>query len=167
VTGLTQVRLKRLLHYDPETGVFTWLRGQPGLRGCEAGGLWRGHNQTYWVIGIDGRQYRAHRLAFFYMTGRWPDPEADHDDADTLNNRWANLREATKSQNGQNKGRMPGNTSGFKGVTFVAWRGVYQAQIRIAPGKRLWLGYFKTAEAAHAAYVAAAQEHHREFARVA
>jgi hypothetical protein len=162
---LTQERLKELLHYDPETGVFTWLKSR-GVRkaGSVADGQHRpAGRQTYVRIGIDCNRYDAHRLAFLYMTGRWPNPEVDHIDLDGTNNRWSNLREATTSQNGANRGKHRDNKSGFKGVYADGnkWLACIMVNYRA-----IRLGLFSTKEEAALAYNEAAKKHHSEFARL-
>ena len=160
--NLTAQRLRELLHYDPETGVFTYRvkRGicQPGdVAGSE---MKRGNHG----MGIDYRRYSSHRLAWLYMTGEWPDKEIDHRDGDPLNNRWENLRLATSAQNKQNQRNPKGNnTSGFLGVFLHGhakdgspkWR----ARIQL-DGKGTHLGLFDTPERAHAAYVEAKRRLH-------
>lgn len=156
---LTQARLKELLHYDPETGIFTRKSGFGGRKkGTEAGTLSKG----YVNICVDGRGYTAGKLAFLYMTGSLPRSLVDHKDLNRQNNAWENLREATQSQNGWNSPRSKNNTTGFKGV----WRkrDKFAAEI-MSNRKRVRLGSFATAEEAHAAYCAAANELHGEFAR--
>jgi hypothetical protein len=99
------------------------------------------------------------------MEGRWPEPETDHDNRDGLDNRWKNLREATKSQNAANRKVATTNKSGLKGVIAKTRYGVtkYEALIRL-DGKRKHLGRFSTPQEAHAAYVAAAEVYHGKFA---
>ena len=150
--ALTQAALKERLHYDPLTGLFQWLgreaggnRIDPSIAGTESNG--------YWVIGIGGRSYRAHRLAFLYVTGQWPGPCVDHIDGDRLNNKWVNLRDATVHVNVQNQRRANvRNSTGLLGVTFR--RKHFNAQISV-DGKTLWLGKFDTKEEAHDCYVTA------------
>lgn len=109
---LTQERLKELLYYHPRTGVWLWRVSRGGVSAhSEAGTLVKG----YVHIRIDGRTYKAHRLAFLYMTGIMP-IMVDHRDTDTANNSWENLRECTRSQNNCNRGPNPGSKSGVKGV---------------------------------------------------
>jgi hypothetical protein len=149
-TSLTAERLREVLHYEPETGVFTWrLR-----RGCRAKGSIAGatHHSGYWRIRVDEVLYNAHRLAWLYMTGEWPAEELDHINRDNADNRWANLREATRSQNGANTIRP--NPSGFRGVKKI--RGRWRATIMVQK-RGIFLGYYSTPEEAHAAYTNAAR----------
>lgn len=159
---LTQERLKELLHYDPETGEFTWLRGK---RAGKKTGL-RSPKSQYCRIHILSEPQFVHRLAWLYMTGKWPDHFIDHIDTNKFNNRWSNLRRATKAQNTNNRGLSKRNTSGFKGATFDKRRRLWLAQI-VCQSRHYHLGRFRTAEEAHAAYVAKAKEFHGEFARTA
>ena len=94
---ITQARLKELLRYDPETGVFTWRATGKGRRLNRQAGTVQATG--YLTITIDWRIHLAHRLAFLYVVGDWPPNEIDHIDGDQSNNRWCNLRPATRSQN--------------------------------------------------------------------
>lgn len=94
---LTQARLKELLHYDPETGV--WTRLVATSNSIRIGDVAGGVNHGYVRISVDGRKYSAHRLAFLYQTGAWPSAEVDHWNLDKADNSWGNLRGATRSQN--------------------------------------------------------------------
>jgi hypothetical protein len=159
---LSQERLKELLHYDPDTGEFRWLvqnksNRRTDIAGCRA-------QSEHWCINIKGRSYRAHQLAWLYMTGEWGRPLIDHRDGNPLNNRWDNLRLASHANNAANRGRLRTNRSGFKGVCFDRRRGKWLAQIT-KDGRRYCIGRFATAEQAHAAYVAKAHELFGEFAR--
>src|SRR5262249_32141337 len=110
---ITQERLKEVLFYSPKTGTFIWRvtlnpRGKAGsVAGCKDG--------AYWAIRIDRTLYDAHRLAWLYMTGEWPEG-IDHRDKDGINNRWKNLREADQSQNGANSRLRVNSATGYKGV---------------------------------------------------
>lgn len=154
---LTVERLRELLHYDPETGVFTnrVTRGK-ALKGMVAGGS---NLRGYWAICIDFRKYPAHILAWFYTHGVWPRVQLDHRDTNGMNNRIENLREATGGQNLQNKRRAHKNNKlGILGVRLHV-KGRYQARIRVSNRERS-IGYFDTAAEAHAAYVKAKRELH-------
>ena len=162
---LTAARLRELLSYDPDTGVFRWRVSRPGTRGIGSiAGASDG--QGYHQIGIDGRIYRDHRLAWLYMTGEWPADDVDHINRDRGDCRFANLREATRSQNNANAKRPSDNTSGYKGVSFDKRRGRWHAYISHG-GRRKNLGMFDTAVAAYEARLAAAARLHGEFARAA
>lgn len=162
---LTQERLRELLSYDPETGIFTRLVSRPGpnghvgaIAGCDNG-------QGYIRIYVDGRAYKAHRLAWFYVHGEWV-KEIDHRNRNRADNHLKNLRPATRGQNRGNSGIYRNNTSGMTGVSFHAPTKKWKAQIQ-KDGRKKGLGYFFTAEDAHAAYLAAANAEFGEFARVA
>jgi hypothetical protein len=160
---VTPERLRELLAYDPGTGVFTRLvsTSSRANAGRVAGSLnGKGHRQTR----IDGRNYQDHRRAWLYVHGAWPVADLDHINMDRADNRITNLRVATKSQNQANRPAQANNTSGFKGVTWNKRRGNWMAQIA-GGGKNKYLGYFDTAEAAHAEYCAAARKYHGDFAR--
>jgi hypothetical protein len=158
---LTQARLKELLRYDPETGVFTWLitRSRRARRGSVAGSL---HVSGYIHIIVDGCAYKAHRLAWLYVHGVWPD-EIDHINCIKDDNAFSNLREVSRLQNMKNIRRFTTNKSGFKGVGFHG--GKWRARIT-CDRKPMFLGHFDTPEMAFAAYCAAARRVHGEFARV-
>lgn len=164
--ALTVERLRELLSYDPETGIFRWkiatsIRVRAGAR---AGSINR--NLNYRIIGIDGGNYYEHRLAILYVTGAWPKSLVDHRDGDGQNNCWVNLREATKSNNAANAGKPSKNTtSKLKGVSWHAGAKKWQAHIRV-DGKNIYLGIFADEAAAHGAYCAAAIKNFGEFARV-
>lgn len=156
--------------YDPESGEFRW-RGTLSGRGRNAkvaAGVLAGCLDTrgYRIIGLDGKLYRAARLAWLYMTGEWPAARVDHEDLSHANDRWNNLRLATPSQNAANAGVWKSNTSGFKGVSLERRTGRWVAQIS-CDRRHIYLGSFDAPEEAHAAYVAAAKKHFGEFSRAA
>lgn len=164
---LTQQYLKQLLEYDPDTGIFRWRKAGRGIVRPER---IAGHKNVfgYVIIGIDRETYPAHRLAWVYMNGEWPS-NLDHINGNKVDNRIANLRQATKRQNAANVGRRVDNTSGFKGVSFIkrlkGTRNPWLATMAVN-GKSTYLGYFETKEAAAEAYMKAAKEHFGEFARI-
>lgn len=157
---LTAERLREILSYDPLSGEFRWLVGKSNWIGGVAGALERG----YVNIRVDGVMYRAHRLAFLYMTDEWPDLGVDHIDCVKNNNRWANLREANQSSNRANSRRSKINTSGFKGVSWFGRTRKWRAQIGVN-SQNVHLGYFDDPQEAHAAYAAASLRYFGEFAR--
>ena len=156
MTELTAGRLRELLDYCPDTGVFTWkIRISNVKVGDVAGCL---EKDGYLRIQIDSRLHFTHRLAWFYVTGEWPPDQIDHINGIRDDNRIANLRAATRSENGQNR-RKPqaNNTTGYLGVT--RHRGKFLAKIRL-DGKRKHLGLFTTPEEAHVAYLEAKRRLH-------
>lgn len=168
---LTAELVRQLLDYDPATGVFIWKErsGQAGIDGGfnrkYAGTIAGRSSGVYDSIAVYGVRYYSHRLVWLYMTGEWPKEQIDHINLNKKDNRFDNLREATPTQNGANMSAHKRNSLGLKGVTLYR-TGKYFAQIR-ANGKCIYLGYFDTAEEAHAAYVEAAKKYHGEFARAA
>lgn len=147
-------RLRALLAYDPETGIFTWLvnRGPNQTAGKPAGSP---DEDGYLRIGIDRRRYRSHRLAWFYVHGEWPAMEIDHWDTDRTNNRIGNLRQATRTMNQENIRRSPAKKSNLPmGVVKLANEKNFRAQISVQ-GKKRALGFFPTPDEAHAAYLTA------------
>ena len=161
--------LRRVYDYDSGTGVFLWLRRPsedfPSLR------IWRGWNTRFAgrradSLRVDG--YRAlslkhggaqhlilaHRLAWAFYHGQWPDAVIDHRDQDRGNNRIANLRAATRSQNGQNTFRKP-----TRGVWWDATRRQFEAYVMV-DRKKIHLGRYFTQAEARAAYEAGRARHH-------
>ena len=153
---LTVERLRQVLDYDPETGAFTW-KGN----GRNAGGL---SARGYILICIDRRRYYAHRLAWLHVKGEWPADFLDHEDLDKANNRFANLRSCSKSQNHANRRRLSNNTSRFKGVCWNGQASKWKAAITINH-KHHHLGHFDCPVAAHLAYSVAADKTFGEFGR--
>lgn len=161
---LTHARLLALVAYDPNTGHFASISKRGGVRR----GRPLGHTEAngYRRICIDGKRYLAHRLAWFFVHGRWPAEMIDHQNLQRDDNRLSNLREATISQNQRNQPARA-SISGLKGAHWNATRNYWQSYIKANGGRSVFLGRFETAEEAHAAYVAAATEMHGEFARAA
>ena len=163
---LTAERLRELLTYAPETGLFYWKVAPSNGRTVVGSVAGRVNDEGYRKIGIDGRVYAAHRLAYLYMPGEWPKELIDHENLARDDNRWRNLRPATRTQNKANS--LPRSACGFKGVYITKKRGKirWRAQIR-AEGHLHSLGYYGTPEEANAAYAAAADKLFGEFARAA
>ena len=159
---LKHKRLIFLLHYDPETGVFTRLINIGNRHAGDRAGSEKKTGYRY--ISIDGVRYSEHWLAWFYVYGTWPTDELDHINGDPSQNQFRNLRAATHHQNMINCRRPRDNTSGFKGVCYSKEMRRWKAEIRIQRRKK-HLGYFDTPEAAHDAYKIAAVEAFGEFAR--
>lgn len=163
---ISQERLKQLLAYDQETGEFTWI-ARPGKR-AELVGRVAGSpsSQGYVLISVENRTYKAHRLAFLYMTGEWPVHAVDHINSIKNDNRFANLRQATKAQNEMAKGPRSNNTSGVTGVYWSRCAQKWQAHIK-RDGRIKYLGIFSDLAAARAARRAAEIELFGAFAPVA
>jgi hypothetical protein len=172
---LTAEDIRQLLDYDPETGVFIWKErnGDPGFNkkyaGKPAGRRDRG--SIYDAIHIGGnqsgaRRYYCHVLAYLWMTGSWPADQIDHRNGDRWDNRWENLRPATRSENVRNRKIQKNNSNGLKGVIYMPRNKnkKYTARIMVN-GKSISLKYHYTAEEAHAAYVEASKKYHGEFSR--
>ena len=163
---LTQAELRRLLDYDPDTGIFRWKISPHSMAririGSIAGNVWHNRGQPHRYIQIHGYRYRAHRLAFFYMRGYWP-REIDHKNGDSLDNHWSNLRKCTSSQNSANRGPQKNNKLGVKGV-YRTKNGKFRVQVS-KDGKNIYRGRFDTLAIAICAYRKAVKKHFGEFAK--
>ena len=149
--------IRGLLSYDPETGVFRWLKGGHGIvSGAAAGAIGGG---GYLQFRIDGRKHYAHRLAWLYVYGRWPEDQIDHINGIRSDNRIANLREATRAENQQNRAIQRNSTSGAIGVNWHKRNKKWRAEIK-KHGKRTHVGYFDSIEDAVAARIKAKAEIH-------
>jgi len=157
---LTADELRAMLRYDSETGHFYWLRSGTGRKPIsEPAGVVR--PDGYIRITIDHIIYYAHRLAWLYMTGEWPPGQIDHRDGKS--NAWKNLRASNQTQNLQNSSVRCRKAVPLKGVHRHG--SGFRSRIRVN-GRRLCLGTFRTPEAAHAAYAAAAKKYFGDFARI-
>jgi hypothetical protein len=170
--------LRNILNYDPETGILSW-RKRP-IEHFAANGPWKTWNIKYAgkragaialrgkyiniSLTMNGRRYTplAHRVAWAIMTGEWPAYEIDHSNGNGTDNRWDNLRQATRGQNCQNTHRRKDNVSGFKGVHWNSSRRKWTTRVRVS-GKSIHIGFFAEAEDAYAAYCALAKGEHGEF----
>jgi len=153
---LTADRLRELLHYDPETGVFT--------RRLKRGGYAAGSRVGYTapdgrvLVSVDNKNFRAHRLVWLYVHGEWPSNDVDHINGDPSDNRLCNLRDVPHMVNLQNRVRPTrANRHGLIGVTKNHDR--FMAQIKI-DGRRVYIGTYDTPEEASAAYLEAKRKHH-------
>lgn len=151
---ITAKELRGLFDYDQDTGDFR-RRSSGRLAGST-------RPDGYRLISVKRRLYYAHRLAWLYVYGEWPSSTLDHRNGDNGDNRIANLRLATYSQNNANRRRHRDGTSGMKGVTFRPKRGKWVAQMGVG-GKSVYIGIYSTAEEARAAYVAASKKVYGEF----
>lgn len=150
---ITQKELKELVEYDPTTGWMIRLK-TTSSKALKGGLVLSPNADGYYRLWHQGKHYYVHNLAWLYMTGELPPIGIDHVDGNTSDNRWCNLRLATKEQNGCNRGKNKNNTSGYKGVTKKGDKWIAQITIK---GKHKYLGLFETAELAHEFYDLAAQ----------
>ena len=155
---ITQYELKQLIEYNPVTGIFKWkvYRNSNAIAGSVSGNI---HDNGYRYIKVYKKLYRASRLAWLYMTGSFPSNHIDHRNGIRDDDRWENLREATRSQNHQNIILKSNNTSGYMGVNWSKKHKKWAARIGI-DGKRIFLGRFDTPEEAYEAYLKAKKEYH-------
>lgn len=156
---LSSVTLKSLLHYNPDSGIFTRVVDQGPCRAGEvAGGM---QNRGYLRIAVSGERHLAHRLAWLYMTGEWPPVHVDHKNGVRTDNRWDNLRSADRSQNQWNRPAQSDNSCGYKNIckSKKSWR------IRIEhKGKAKEVYGFETPEDAHEFACLMREMMHGEFA---
>lgn len=154
---LTQAQLKKLLHYNPDTGIFTRLRNT--TRSDRVGEVAGGRNSGGHVqIKVNNYRYLAHRLAFLYMTGAFPPYHTDHENHIRHDNRWCNIRAATRSENSRNRKIPANNTSGTIGVSWHKASGKWVVQLR-ADGKSISGGYFTNKQKAIAKRKQLEKEH--------
>lgn len=163
MTGrISRKEILRIWRYNPATGEFVW-RIDPSTRvraGDPAGSV---HDHGYVVLRYKRKFYKAHRVAWFLVMGEWPE-RVDHKNLDRADNRFVNLRLATRSENAANSPKRANNSTGLKCAFLHKKTGKYQASIGVG-GKQVYLGLFSTAEQANAAYAAAASRTFGEFAR--
>lgn len=182
---LSKAEIERLLTYDPETGIFLWkdrgtydFSNSPSRSAAHICAIWNGNyagktagsirKDRYVLIRVAGKFQYAHRLAWVLMNGAGAPNDIDHINGNPSDNRWANLRAATRQQNLQNRscGRKVRTRNLPKNVYFHKETGTFRAEIAI-DGKRKSLGYFDCPAAASFAYQIAADKLHGEFARTA
>jgi hypothetical protein len=168
--SLTQERLREVISYDAETGVFVWAK-RPHVRyEKEAGYVYKSNGSNpenpifYRRICVDGCAYLAHRLAFLYMTGHFPAGVVDHINNDGTDNRWINLREASPSQNQWNRRLSRNNSSGVTGVYFDRSRNNWRSFIYIN-NKCRELGRYPSKDTAIKARIHAETLHFGEFSK--
>jgi len=157
---LTQKELKKLLNYDPKTGIFTWKSRDSKAWNTRRSGKTAGQFDRggYILIGILGKRYLAHRLAFLYMTGNCPHDQTDHIDHDRGNNKWNNLRAVTQAENQRNRALAKNNTSGLSGVHWSKSNKKWMVRVKVNR-KRIYLGSFSTKDEAIKVRKAAEIEH--------
>lgn len=153
--------VEKLLAFDPESGAFTWLprsgdsasvvRWNARFASKPAGALLP---TGYIGIRLNGDRFLAHRLAWLLTYRRWPEGWLDHKNGDPSDNRIANLRECSPSENHQNRAIQSNNTSGCVGVSFNKHARKWVANIG-RDRKQFYLGRFSSREEAEFAYLAA------------
>jgi hypothetical protein len=152
--------IKDYLSYDPITGLFTRIKSVPGNHG-NSGSIagWK-DGKGYTSLRRKGKIYQAHRLAWWFVYGYFPDCAIDHINEDPSDNRICNLRLDTNKENPQNISKLRRtNTSGYIGVSWSSRNKKWMAQIKL-DNKTIYLGLYNTPEEAHAAYLCAKREHH-------
>ena len=157
---MTQSELKELLHYDQETGIFTWLKS---INAKYKVGEIAGHYANgYIVITINKNNYKAHRLAWLYVYGYMPTKQIDHINRVRDNNKISNLRLVTNQENQFNSSLRKDNTSGVKGVSWHEKSKKWLASIRVDK-KKTYIGIYETLELAKNAIDLARKKYHKEF----
>lgn len=160
---LTQELLKKILHYNRVSGLFTWKkRGRGRTFGKAVGCI---ISKGYVHIWISGQSYKAHRLAWLYIHGKFPENDIDHINGIRDDNSLANLRACTRAENCRNQRKGINNTSGFKGVYLCKRSNKWFAQIRCR-GKAIYLGIFDDKKEAALAYNKKALNVFGQFARL-
>lgn len=156
--AITHQRLLTVLSYNKESGDFTWniAPASAAKKGQKAGSRLA---KDYWQIGVDGRDYPAHRLAWFYVHGVWPSNEIDHINRKKNDNRFCNLREATRSQNHQNRDLYSNNTSGFSGVGWHERDQKWRVKLKVN-GRVKHVGAFEDKELAALVSIEARVKYH-------
>lgn len=156
--------IKDFVEYNPETGTFVWTqdRGYNKVKGKE---ILNVDANGYNIVVFKGKNYKAHRVAFYLMGEEVPE-FVDHISGNRSDNRWANLRPATKSQNAVNSKAREGASQKSRGVDFNKQQGKFRARITEGQKTKL-IGYFPTEELAYSAYKAEAQKVFGEFVRPA
>ena len=160
---MTQTRLMELLDYDPDTGIFiNKVTRRNATMGSTVG--WMNKPGGYLRARVEGKVYMLHRLAWLYVHGNLPLIHIDHIDGDKLNNRIANLRLASRSENLRNRGKQSDNTSGWCGVSLNKDTGTFKAFITLE-NYAYHLGLYRSPEIAAAVYAYVCQQIHGEFAK--
>lgn len=164
---MTQEELQSILEYNKDTGLFVWKTNSDYNKTWNDANKRAGKlNNGYIQIPIKGKSYYAHRLAWLYIYGSWPQNQIDHVNCDRSDNRLFNLRESTQAENMRNLRKRTCSASGYKGVTLHKQTGKWQAHT-IHNGKYKYLGLFADPQLAHLAYCEYASLNYGEFARAA
>jgi HNH endonuclease/AP2 domain len=153
---LTQAELKKHVHYDPDTGIFTRIKHS---NASPAGSILGCNSRGYLVFYVCNKLYRAHRLAWLYYYGRWPEHHLDHINRIRSDNRIANLREVDDQKNAFNTSLSKNNTTGYIGVAWHKQQNKYRAFIKINY-RQISLGLYDDPKIAHEAYLKAKAIYH-------
>lgn len=163
---LTQDKLKEVLDYDKESGVFTWKIDCDNKKikaGQQAGSLVK--STGYYVVGYDKLVYQAHRLAWLYVYGGIPEKKLiDHINGDAADNRISNLRLCTQAENQKNRRKSKHNTSGYKGLSWSKRHGKWRVRA-VINRKSFHLGYYSDIKEAVEVYNSFCTKHHGDFYR--
>lgn len=141
---ITAQEATRLVKYNPDTGLFTWLV-RTSNRISVGDVVTMVSKNGYVRIGLNGNQYQAHRIAWLIMTGEWPEKDIDHINGDRIDNRWQNLRQVDRQTNLRNSSLSSANTSGALGVSLDKRCGRWYAYIKV-DGVKKSLGYYDNIE---------------------
>lgn len=161
--SISPEEVRNMFDYDPVTARFVWKMDVSNVKAGTKAGV--KNTSGYLVVRLRKRLYYQHRLIWAIMTGAWPSSSIDHINCDRSDNRWANLRQCSESQNRQNAQIRKDNLSGFKGVKYKRDRKKKFAAVIRLDGKSVHLGAFYTPEEAHQLYCIKAKEFFGEFAR--
>lgn len=168
---MTADKVRALFAYDPSSGLLRWnVRPASDFPSTRVAKIWNTRfagrdagstdHHGYREIGVDNRAFKAHRLVWLWVTGEWPSGDIDHLDGNRLNNQFTNLRDVARRVNCENRRSVRSDSgTGLLGAHFHKASQLFHACIK-AQGTKHSLGYFKTAEAAHAAYVNAKRQLH-------
>lgn len=162
-SSITAKLVRKSFSYNPKEGILRWATHRRGVQfGRRAGYLNKGSG--HYSVSVLGHDFYVHVVVWLWVTGRWPNKLVDHRDGDKTNDKWSNLRLATKSQNAMNSKLRSDNRTGVKGV-FEQRNGKFTAYID-SNRRRVYLGHaFKSLADAAQARKEAEKLYHGEFAR--
>lgn len=141
---ITQTQLKKILHYNQSTGIFTRKKDQSiNIKSGDIAGTIRKpcNGKSYIQISVRGKIYYAHRLAYLYVIGKFPRNKTDHQDGNGLNNKWHNIKPATSKENSQNMRLRDNSISGCCGVNWHSKANKWQVTIGVNL-KSIYLGLY-------------------------